>query len=58
MSILNDVGWGVCHLVAKVVIGIAKMPEFMDFAYVVFQVTHNHHSHIFQSQPLICYWFC
>jgi hypothetical protein len=27
MSILDDVGWGVCHLVAKVVIGIAKCPN-------------------------------
>jgi hypothetical protein len=40
-----------CNLVGKAVLGAAKMPRFVDCAYVLFQVASNNHFHIFQSKP-------
>lgn len=44
-----------CNLVGKAVLGAAKIPQFVDSAYVLFQVTSNNHFHIFQSKP--DYWY-
>jgi hypothetical protein len=40
-----------CNLVGKAVLGDAKIPQFVDSAYVLFQGTSNNHFHIFQSKP-------
>jgi hypothetical protein len=40
-----------CNLVGKAVLGAAKMPWFVDSAYVLFHVASNNHFHIFQSKP-------
>ncbi len=50
--------WVLCHLVGKVVLGAVKMPQFVDPTYVLFQVTPNLHSHIFQYQPSTCHHLC